>query len=1152
MAIRRLMMMGLTNYIRSLIKTFETKVNSNQGQFEAEDCIYSTLDHLNKINLLESAYTILTPNSFFESEVAGLYPTITNTPIVNKLSYTNIFYTLWSYSFTTSTRVSVANPFGGTYSNQFTETASVGTHIISQPFSVISGVTYTYSIYLKKGVGATSPDIMQLTFGTNGFNTTLYANFNISLGTNTASSGVTASISDAGNGWWRCSITTTAATTNINGAVVTGFTNNNPSATRSVTYTGATTTSTYIYGAQLEIGSSVTSYQEIDILSPNVNNYASFIKGSSLYNFRSISNGLLETLPWNLSSYTEDISYWTLGAVTTTPYTINSPTGTLSATRVVETVANASHVVSPTTISLREIIPVTCSIYMKKGIGTSAPDWMQITLANTAVAGTQRANFNINTGTIGTFSVGTNPNITDAGNGWWLCQATFVPQVITSATNIQVAFINNSSTAARIVSYTGNVNSDVYLWGAQMVEGSVTYPYLPTTTRQNFPKINYYDSSPNIINSCPNFLLETSTTNLFLNSEVFSSVWVTSNMTVTPDQEPSPHPEYNGDTLTATSNDAYITQSAGSTSANSARVFSVWLKRKTGTGEVILQSGDASSSVTINSSTWTRCWIYNNSMPGSYSSVGTAYTITTTSPHGLITGDAIRFIRSTGTATTQNILTITVTSTTQFTFTGTSVTTSGNCDIISNSGRIILSTNGDEVYAWGAQLELIIANVLSNSNVIPTTYISTPNSTVTRSADTMIANNPVTTQATFYAKLKRLGGSNNNAAPFIAFSDSPTVSTSQNSIHCSGVSGGLMTWYYRAAGGTVTTLSTSTIYSPNEANYFDIVVTVDNSATYKFNIWMDGSLIVSSTASIDTSLKYAVFGSTQPIMNLKEYVSWDRVLTNDEIISLFAYPYYNAGYNPTNVELQHVINRAYAEGFTLPSTSILGYCDTLITEMKNDGVWSLSDVYFNFAYNDISLTDFARINWKNPYGALGLATVFGTITLTTEGFSNDGTTGNYINTNFNSANIQTNYTLNNAGRMFVIASDLTFITSRYYDSANTSANRMLRATTSSIFINASVVTGGSINTAGIGLKSLMRDDSTNIRFQNGSTVYNRTSTSTSVSNTTQVIGNQNGSGSADAVYANYWMGGSLNDTQINNFRTYYNQYLVNIGLTAFA
>jgi hypothetical protein len=34
MAIRRLMMMGLTNYIRSLIKTFETQVNSNQGQFE--------------------------------------------------------------------------------------------------------------------------------------------------------------------------------------------------------------------------------------------------------------------------------------------------------------------------------------------------------------------------------------------------------------------------------------------------------------------------------------------------------------------------------------------------------------------------------------------------------------------------------------------------------------------------------------------------------------------------------------------------------------------------------------------------------------------------------------------------------------------------------------------------------------------------------------------------------------------------------------------------------------------------------------------------------------------------------------------------------------------------------------------------------------
>lgn len=1145
-------MMGLTNYIRSLIKTFETQVNSNQGQFEAEDCIYSVLDSLNKINLLESAYTILTPNSFFEGKVAGLYPTINNTPIVNRLSYTNLFHTGWSNGFTSFITVSVTNPFGGTYSNQVAETASTGSHTMGQSIDVLIGVSYTFSIYLKKGIGATSPDIMQLYFANNGFNSTLCGNFNINTGVVTAQTGLSASIASAGNSWWRCSITTAASSTSIATFAGISFINNNPTGTKNPSYLGATTSNTYAYGAQVEIGT-LTTYQEIDSTSQIVNNYAGFLRGSSLYTSRTNGLGVIETIPWNITQYSEDISFWTLNAVTSTQRAEYSPINTLTATRVIETVGNQAHFINPVSVTLREIVPLTCSIYMKKGIGASASNWMQLTLLNATVAGTQRVNFDINTGTIGTFSAATTPIITDAGNGWWYCQATFIPATISNATNIAVYFTNNSSTAARAVTYTGNINSDVYLWGAQCVEGNTSLPYLPTTNRQNFPRLNYYDTNPNTTITCPTFLLESSITNLLLNSEFFSSSWVTSNITVTPDTIISPNGIQSGDTLTATSSNAYITQSAQGTPSNIARIFSVWLKRKTGSGNISLQSGDVSQVVTINSLSWTRCWITNNLMTGTYSSSGTSYAVTTTSPHGLINGDAIRFDVTVGLATDQNISSITVTSTTQFTFTGTSATTSGSCNIISNSCKIIIASNGDEVYAWGAQLEVSMAtNIQNTSNIIPTSYVSTGSTTITRSADTLIAKNPATSQVSFYARIKRLGGTNNAASPFILFSDGSSTGTSINSIHCVGLVSGLINWYYRANNATVS-LATNTIYSPDEGDFFTILITGDSSASYKFNIWMDGSLIISSTATIDISaLKYTLFGLTQPTAFLDKYITWDRVLTNDEITALFSYPYYNTGYTTTNTELQHVINRAYAEGFTLPSTSTLGYCDTLITEMKNDGLWNLSDVYFNFAYNDTNLSAFSRINWKNPYGALGLATIFGTITLTTQGFSNDGTVGNYINTNFNPANIQTNYTLNNAGRLFVIASDLTFITSRYYDSANTSANRIFRGTTSTILVNATTLTGGNILTAGVGLKSLMRDDSTNIRFQNGSTVYNRTSTSTAVSNTTQVIGNQGGSSAADAVYANYWMGGSLSNTQVDNFRTYYNQYLVNIGLTAFA
>jgi hypothetical protein len=544
-------------------------------------------------------------------------------------------------------------------------------------------------------------------------------------------------------------------------------------------------------------------------------------------------------------------------------------------------------------------------------------------------------------------------------------------------------------------------------------------------------------------------------------------------------------------------------------------------------------------------------------MIATYSSVGTSYTVTVSASHGLITGDAIRFTVTSGSAVTQNISTITVTSTTQFTFSGTSVTTSGNCTIVSNAGRIILSTNGDEVYAWGAQFELIITNLLSVANAIPTTYISTnPTATVTRSSDTMIVKNPGTAQATFYAKLKRLGGTNNTTSPFIAFSDGPTTTTSQNSILCVGLSNGTILWYYRVAGGSITTLSTNSIYSPNEANYFDIVVTVDNSTAYKFNIWMDGSLIVSSTASIDTqSLKYVVFGSTQPILNLKEYVTWDRVLTNDEITSLFAYPYYNAGYNTTNVELQQIINRAYAEVFTLPSTSTLVYCDTLITEMKNDGTWNLTDIFFNFAYNDSSLTDFARINWKNPNGKLGLATLNGSLTYQNNGFKGDPLSAAHIDTLYNPAvpRSNANYTLNNAGRMMVISEDATLTTMHYDGVVSATRNNLLRnPSTTQLRINCDtgqLATG--FNTVGIGIKSIMRDSSTVVRLQNASSTLSTTQSSVLITNSNQTI-LRAATAYADACVSTYWMGGSLSNTQVDNFRTYYNQYLVNIGLTAFA
>jgi len=69
-------------------------------------------------------------------------------------------------------------------------------------------------------------------------------------------------------------------------------------------------------------------------------------------------------------------------------------------------------------------------------------------------------------------------------------------------------------------------------------------------------------------------------------------------------------------------------------------------------------------------------------------------------------------------------------------------------------------------------------------------------------------------------------------------------------------------------------------------------------------------------------------------------------------------------------ELKAIINRANLEGFTLPSKPTLQATDILIQQMITDGYWVKRDLILNYAYNDDTLEDFTRINWKNPNGNL--------------------------------------------------------------------------------------------------------------------------------------------------------------------------------------
>lgn len=123
-----------------------------------------------------------------------------------------------------------------------------GSHDIRQNATVVSGLQYTYSIFVKKSDLGQDRNLSFYIGGTNGsisFNTTDGTFFNIGSVDSYSSESY-------GNGWWRLQFTDTSVSTSFN---VIAILNNG-----STIYTGDGVSGIYIYGAQLEQGSYATSY----------------------------------------------------------------------------------------------------------------------------------------------------------------------------------------------------------------------------------------------------------------------------------------------------------------------------------------------------------------------------------------------------------------------------------------------------------------------------------------------------------------------------------------------------------------------------------------------------------------------------------------------------------------------------------------------------------------------------------------------------------------------------------------------------------------------------------------------------------------------------------------------------------------------------
>lgn len=295
----------------------------------------------------------------------------------------------------------------------------------------------------------------------------------------------------------------------------------------------------------------------------NGNGDLTWTRGSDA--FRTNASGLIQRVPWNLLQRSEefDNAVWTKFNATISSNVTTAPNGTLTAEKFIPTTTNApSHSI---TQSVTPATPITFSCYAKSA------EYSKLMIF---VVGTNKGyGFDLDTGT--SFSVtGINnavasQSITNVGNGWYRCSITISE---TTVSRCDLYVLNSTSYGPN---FSGNGTDGLYIWGAQLVEGTTAQTYLPTTDRLNFPRLDY------TYGSCPSALLEPQRTNLALQSQAFDvSPWSAISATITANTTISPDGIQNADTITTPSPSHNVRQSITVT-ANTTYTFSFYALRGT-------------------------------------------------------------------------------------------------------------------------------------------------------------------------------------------------------------------------------------------------------------------------------------------------------------------------------------------------------------------------------------------------------------------------------------------------------------------------------------------------------------------------------------------------------------------------------------------
>jgi len=305
-----------------------------------------------------------------------------------------------------------------------------------------------------------------------------------------------------------------------------------------------------VWGAQLELGSTATTYNPTTVK--------------------------------NLLGFSEafDNAAWTKsGSSIVTGAQANPVNGAFNAQKLMEDTSTGQHRVFNTTgVTYIASTPVCFSVYVK----AAERSFVYVRLNNSG--GDFVTGFvNLTTGAITTVTGAGTITATSVGNGWWRIAA-----IGTSAAATAVSGYIAAATSGSVVSYTGDGNSGIYIYGAQLSDSASLDPYVPTPGAAPSSTAYYgprFDYDP-VTLAAKGILVEEQRVNLLTYSNDFTDgSWVAlgaknlvANSTVSPDGGT------NASTLT--DNSAVAFQGIGKTltvaNDNASYTASIYVRKTTG------------------------------------------------------------------------------------------------------------------------------------------------------------------------------------------------------------------------------------------------------------------------------------------------------------------------------------------------------------------------------------------------------------------------------------------------------------------------------------------------------------------------------------------------------------------------------------------